>query len=192
MSKENIYSTTKTYNKWIKKTIGDMAINKITTLDMQPIINRILQQGLAPRTAQSIKQILRPIFNHAIDLDLLIKNPALKVNIPKFDNTVNFELTEEKRKKLYQEIINYELLKYRGIMLFLYLGRRLNEVLTLKWENINFNKKLKSYTIQDVSSKIRQQQEYPLSKPLEDFLSEYSIRQKGYIFQGEKNCSYNC
>lgn len=186
LSKNNIYSMTKTYNKWIKNTIGDIAIDKIFTTDIQPIINIILAQGLAPRTAQSIQQILRPIFNYAIDLELLIKNPVLKINIPKFDNTVNFELSESQRKKLFKEILNYEYPKYKGIMLFLYLGRRLNEVLTLKWEDIDFNKELKSYTIEDINSKIRKQQEYPLSKPLEQFLKEYGIQKKGYIFKGEK------
>ncbi len=183
ISEKNKYNQEKTYDKWIKDHLGDMEISKIVTSDIQMIVNNILNEGKAPRTAQSIVQILRPIFNYAIDIGLCEKNPALKVNLPKFDNTVDFQLSDEKRKKLYEEMQKYEPLQYRGIMLFLYFGRRQNEVLTLKWQNINFEQK--TYIIEDIYSKIRRRQEYPLLKPLEEFLIEFGIQKIGYIFKGE-------
>lgn len=183
ISEKNKYNQEKTYDKWIKDYLGDMEISKIVTSDIQMIVNNILNEGKAPRTAQSIVQILRPIFNYAIDIGLCEKNPALKVNLPRFDNTVDFQLSDEKRKKLYEEMKKYEPLQYRGIMLFLYFGRRQNEVLTLKWQNINFEQK--TYVIEDIYSKIRRRQEYPLLKPLEDFLKDFGINKTGYIFKGE-------
>lgn len=183
LSKKNIYTTKKSYEKWIKDSIGKMELSKISTSDIQNIVNTILRQGLKPRTAQTIKQILRPMFNYAIDMNIIESNPAIKVNIPSFDNTVDFQLTDEKRIKLYEEISKYEPIKYRGIMLFLYFGRRLNEALTMQWQNIKFDQK--TYIIEDKYSKIRRRQEYPLLKPLEDFLSEYSINTRGFIFCGE-------
>lgn len=183
LSEKNIYTTKKSYDKWIKKQIGDMEVSKILTSDIQEIVNNILRQGLKPRTAQTIKQILRPMFNHAIDMNIINNNPAIKVNIPSFDNTVDFQLSDEKRIKLYEEINKYEPLKYRGIMLFLYFGRRLNEALTMQWQNINFEQK--TYVIEDRYSKIRRRQEYPLLKPLEDFLSEYGVDKRGFIFIGK-------
>ena len=184
LSQENRYSQERSYDKWIKNKIGDLEINKILTADIQMIVNEILNQGKAPRTSQTIVQILRPIFNYAIDIELCEKNPAIKVNIPKFDNTVDFQLSDEKRKHLYSEILKYEPIQYRGIMLFLYFGRRQNEVLTLKWQNINLDQK--TYVIEDIYSKIRKRQEYPLSKPLEEFLTEFGIQKIGYVFKGEK------
>lgn len=183
ISEKNKYNQEKTYDKWIKDHLGDMEISKIVTSDIQVIVNNILNEGKAPRTAQSIVQILRPIFNYAIDIGLCEKNPVLKVNLPRFDNTVDFQLSDEKRKKLYEEMKKYEPLQYRGIMLFLYFGRRQNEVLTLKWQNINFEQK--TYVIEDIYSKIRRRQEYPLLKPLEDFLKDFGINKTGYIFKGE-------
>jgi len=184
LSKKNIHNMQLSYNKWINPEIGQYEVNKITTVDIQNIINKILRQGLKPRTALTIKQILRPVFNYAIDIGLVKVNPALKVNIPSFDNTVNFTLTDEKRIKLYNEIKKYEPYKYRGIMLFLYFGRRLNEVLTLQWNSIDFEQKI--YVIEDRYSKIRRRQEYPLLKPLEDFLKNFNCLKQGYVFKGEK------
>lgn len=184
LSKNNIYSTKLTYKKWIQGPIGERKIDKITTKDIQSIINHMLKMEMAPRTAQSIKQILRPIFKFAIDNFLCTDNPAIRVNIPSFDNTVDFELSDEKRKKLYEEIQKYEIDKYRGIMLFLYFGRRLNEVLTLRWENVNFEHNI--YVIEDKNNKIRKRQEYPLLEPLTIFLLNFSTSKYGYIFKGEK------
>jgi len=184
LSDKTIYNMEATYNKWIKKSLGSIQIQNITTSEIQKIVNKMLKDGKKPRTAQSIKQILRPLFNYAIDLEIIQTNPAVKVNIPSFDNTVNFELSDDKRADLYKAILEYPYQKYRGIMLFLYFGRRLNEVLTLQWKNINFSQN--TYTIEDVYSKIRRRQEYPILKPLQDFLEKYDSVNCGYVFKGEK------
>ena len=184
LSEKNVYSMTKTYDKWIRSSIGELAIDKIYTSDMQNIVNVILRQGKKPRTAQTIQQLLRPVYNYAIDLGIVATNPASKISLPAFDNTMDFNLTDEKRKDLYRAIQSYEIEKYKGIMLFLYFGRRLNEVLTLRWENIDFDQK--TYYIIVQYSKNRKRQEYPLIEPLESFLVEYGTKKHGFIFEGEK------
>ena len=180
----NLYIMNKSYDKRIKPAIGSMALDKIKTTDIQNIVNSILRAGHKPRTAQTIKQLLRPLFKYAIDLELVTSNPAMKVVLPSFDNTVDFQLTDEKRLELYKAIQNYEIAKYRGIMLFVYFGRRLKEALTLRWENIFFDQH--AYVIQDRYSKIRKRQEYPLLVPLENFLLAYGTHKFGFIFTGEK------
>ncbi len=173
-----------TFDKWIRPAIGDMAVDKIHTNDLQDIVNGMLRQGKKPRTAQSIKQISRPLFNYAIDMDLIKVNPALKITLPSFDNTQNFQLTDKQREDLYQQMRNYEIMKYRGIMLFLYFGRRLNEVLTLKKENIFIDHNI--YVIEDQYSKSRRRLEFPLLEPLKEFLLDYESTGAGYLFPGEK------
>lgn len=184
LSEKNVYSMTKTYDKWIRSSIGELAIDKIYTADMQNIVNSILRQGKKPRTAQTIQQLLRPVYNYAIDLGLVATNPASKISLPAFDNTMDFNLTDEKRKDLRNAIQSYEIEKYKGIMLFLYFGRRLNEALTLRWENIDFDQK--TYYIIVQYSKNRKRQEHPLIEPLEAFLVDFGIKKSGFIFEGEK------
>jgi len=118
LSYKTIYNMEATYNKWIKKILGDVPIQNIKTSDIQKIVNKMLKDGKKPRTAQSIKQILRPLFNYAIDLEIIQVNAAVKVTIPSFDNSVNFELSDDKRADLYKAILEYPYQKYRGIMLF--------------------------------------------------------------------------
>ncbi|MFA6139040.1 MAG: site-specific integrase [Sulfurimonas sp.] len=180
------------YNKWIRSQIGDMNFEKVTTQDLQSIVNTVLRsihpktgKPYAPRTAQSVKQQIRALYNYFIKMNMIEKNPAINIDIPKFDNTVNFDLSENERKEFFQKIKNYEIQKYRGVMLFLYAGRRLNEVLTLDWRNINFSSK--TYSIESVYAKNRRTQNYPLSPVLEDFLLLYNPKKSGLIFTAERN-----
>lgn len=182
LSPQNIYSMSKSYDRWIKPSIGAFKVDRITTADIQKIVNKMLSLDYAPRSTLYLKQILRPCFNFAIGMNYCENNPAIKVEIPSFDNTVDFELSEDQRKKLYTEIKNYEIMKYRGIMLFLFIGRRLNEVLTLRWENINFENE--EYTIIAKYSKIRRNQAYPLIDSLKKFLANFGIEKYGFVFKG--------
>jgi len=199
LSPDNIYSMQTFYAKWIKKEIGDMNISKIITSDLQAIVKKILttpkkqsekqkkerkkKEYYKPRTAKTVLDIMRPLFNYAIDQKIVQFNPAVKIEIPKFDNTVDFELSEEKRLKLFDEIQKYETQKYRGIMLFLYYGRRLNEALTLRWNSIYIEQNI--YVVEAVYAKNRRRTEYPLPKVISDFLKEYGIKKDGFIFPGE-------
>lgn len=200
LSPDNIYSMQTFYNKWIAKQIGDMNITKVITADLQSIVKKILtsykkqsakdkaqgkpKERYKPRTAKTVLDIMRPMFKYAIDQNIVQFNPALKIEIPKFDNTVDFELSEEERLRLFDEIQQYEILKYRGIMLFLYYGRRLNEALTLDWRSIHFDQNI--YVVEAIYAKNTRRTEYPLPKVITEFLKEYGIKKNGFVFSGEK------
>ncbi|WP_428739823.1 tyrosine-type recombinase/integrase [Sulfurimonas sp.] len=180
------------YDKWIRKTAGGINFDKVTTRDLQDIVNDILKavhpktkKPYAPRTAASVKQQIRALYNYYKKQNVIEKNPAENIEIPKYDNTIDFQLNEHERKALFEAIKNYPIPKYRGVMLFIYAGRRLNEVLTLDWKNIHFDKK--TYTISYIYSKNRRIQEFPLSSLLEDFLTSYSPKKSGFIFTADKD-----
>ncbi len=200
LSLDNIYSMNTFYHKWISKQLGHINVSKIRTTDFQSIVKTILttpkyrkkkdkeegkvEKFYSPRTAKTVKDIMRPLFNYAIDQNILQNNPAIKIEIPKFDNTVDFELSEEQRLRLFEEINKYEIMKYRGIMLFLYFGRRLNEALTMTWQNILFEQNI--YVVDAIYAKNRRRTEYPISEALSRFFGEYGIQSRGFVFPGKK------
>lgn len=84
-----------TYGKWIQPKLGKKYLTSVTANDLQSIVNYMLQEGMAPRTTQSIKQVTRPLFKYFADKGLINGNPAALIQIPKYDNTVQLTINEE-------------------------------------------------------------------------------------------------
>ena len=188
ISKDHYTGTKYSYNAHIRKEIGDLKINNITTKKIQNIANTLLNKGKAKRTVKTIKDILSPVFEYSKKNGYCEINPAKDVKIPKFDNQRYFTIEIENAQKLYNIIINYQNLAIKGIFIFLLHGRRKGEVLNLKWENINISQKL--YYLEDWQNKSRKKQAFPLSELQIQVLEEIGIQKNGYIFLKENGEPY--
>lgn len=184
VSSEYIKDMKTTFNIHLKE-LHNLNIINIKTNDIQRAVNKILKDGKSARLSQKIKQLMRPLLKYAIDLDLIDKNVALKVTIPKFDNTIDFSLTPEKAKELYKNILEYPIPIYRGIMLFLMNGRRFNEVITLLWENIDLENG--TYTIVGKYAKNRKKYTFHLSNELIEILNQIQGNKSIYVFPSINN-----
>lgn len=179
LSKKYLDDIKSTFNIHLKN-LHDMDIKNIKTDHIQKAVNKILKDGKSARVAEKIKQLMRPLLNYAMDLDLIEKNVALKVTIPKYDNSVDFNLSDNKARKLFKNILDYPEPLYRGIMLFLINGRRFNEVVTLLWENIDLENQ--TYTIVGKYAKSRKNNTFHLSNELIEVLSEQQGNNSIYVF----------
>lgn len=70
------------YNTYIRKTIGEMPITKITKLDCQKIINQMVEDGKKHSTMTNLKSCLTAVLESAVDEDVILKNPARNLQIP--------------------------------------------------------------------------------------------------------------
>lgn len=167
--------------RWISPSIGQTEIKKITSPMLQKIINSMLDQGKAPRTVDSVIDYCRPMFEYAIEHDYLSKNPAKKLNVPKYDNKQYFEIEPDKARKLITAIITHPDPLYRTLFSFLIVGRRLNEVLSLRWEWIHFDAGY--YEIPAATNKARRNETYPLLEILSDALKRMGAEKEGLVFK---------
>lgn len=178
-----VYYFNKHFTKLEKKLISD-----ITTNDIQKFINRLIENGYKPQTAKHLRNLIKAIFNYAIKKRYINNNPANNVDIPKFNNERKFYLSEEKSKALYKEILSISDHQYRLMFLFLLRGRRKGEVLSLEWQDVNFEEKY--YIIRDSNSKIAETQKYLLDDELLENFHHIKPSNKGLIFKsyrtGEK------
>lgn len=160
-----------TYGKWIKPKLGKKILKSITANDLQSIVNSMLKKKMAPRTTQSIKQIMRPLFKYYADKGLIHGNPAALIQIPRFDNTVQLSLNENDIKSLYSAIKNYPLEPFNTLFMWLAEGRRLNELLSLEWKQIDFDNQ--TYSIASAKNKAGVTMQYRLrdniAKALKNF-----------------------
>ena len=168
------------FERYIKDKIGKYRADDVTLKQIQTIVNSLLNDGKAPRTAKTVKDILSPVFKYGIKNKYCKSNPAVDVEIPKFDNQRYFTIEEEQAKKLYDTIVNYPTITIRGIFIFLMHGRRKQEVLGLKWENIDIHQKL--YSLEALENKSRKNQIFPLSSMQIEILEKIGIKKTGYIF----------
>ena len=140
--------------------IGNKNIGQIETKDIQKLIddhanppNRNVKP-LAMSGLKRILQLLRPCFNKAVEEEIIYKNPCDNVILPKVsciqtETKVQFSLTPQELE-LFQKAA---LSKYKTtdeycsrdafiLLLIVNLGLRVGEVLALKWDDVDFEKKI--------------------------------------------------
>ncbi len=180
LAKETIRSSSFFVSKWVLPILKDKPLEQITSRDLQSIIDTILIEGKANRTAHSVQFYLRPLFNYYN----IQPNPATNLTIPKYDNTVEFTLPKDKLQELLQRISTHSNPVYRAFFTFLFQGRRLNEVISLKWDAIDLDNS--TYTIQALYNKVRKKMVYPLRDELKEVLLPLlEDKDSDYIFSNK-------
>lgn len=139
-----------------------------------------------PATAHQFIKVFGPMFEYAVDKKYIKVNPMARLKAPKYNNERNFTLSNEEQQKLYKALMTYPEDKFRAIFMFLLNGRRKNEALTLRWEDINFDEGF--YTIRYFNSKNRQEYNYELPEHIKTLLQSLANKneRKGLVFKSDK------
>lgn len=142
----------RSYNKYlaliklhINPILGECNIIEISSNDIQDFIIEKLQKGnlrtgkpLAINTIYSIISILKQSFKLALMLELIAKNPMTSIKLPSCKEKEIMALTREEQQRIVDYCLKSRKNNYIGIILCLYTGIRLGELLALTWEDINF------------------------------------------------------
>lgn len=121
-----------TFNKYILTKIGKKDINKITSLELQKILNSINHLRQRKITAG----YLNNLFSRAHKLKLISDNPMFAVEVEKTKSESWKPLSIEQQTEFLKAIKGH---RYEKLFIFYLLtGCRRNEALALKWENIDF------------------------------------------------------
>ncbi len=180
------------YNKHFSNKYGNYIITDFKYKDAQLFANELIQKGLKPKTVKNIIDIFKVLYKYAIMNEYCEKNPFEYVQIPKFDNKIYFNFTEEEIKRFIYTALNYPNQKYRGIFTFLLHGRRLNEVLSLTWDMVDFENDI--YLIPAQINKAKRNFSYQMTSILRDTLFRQKIINKvecpnsPYVFPSSVTC----
>ena len=185
LSSSTLRSDISMYQKHFKDGLGLKNVDEINFIDIQKFCNSMIKQGYKIKTIKNIVGKLRVIFKLAIKLDIISKNPCDFVELPKFDNKRYFDYSIKTQQAIIKAITTNRA-PTADIFFFLLHGRRKNEVLSLKFSDLNF--KSRTYTIPFKINKAKRDMVYSMSDELyERLLKRYIDAKKqggldGFVF----------
>lgn len=124
---------------YINPKVGKLNLDELTAQRLQDFYNGILtDKGISPKTLRNIHSMIHKSLKKAVRLEIIDKNPSDYVQLPKVINTEINIFTDEEEEKL-KNAIKEEYFGI-GILVELYTGLRLGELLGLKWSDLNLDK----------------------------------------------------
>lgn len=129
-------SAVKSYHIAFKhiSNIADMPITDIHFQHLQNVINSMHVKGLSYSSCKKVRTILNQLFNYAIIKDYPITNYALHLNLGSNIPTIKRRVfTRQQINKLWAIDTSYS----RMILILLYTGLRIGELLNLRRQDIN-------------------------------------------------------
>jgi len=170
-------STYELYKFRFEKFLKPLHKKKISTIkiaDIQEIINNMLMEHKSASTISLIKAITKPV----LDFNDVILNWR-KLSEPEVDNKRSYTKSKEDTVRIINAMRNYSHPEIRSIFEFLLTGRRIGEVTSLRYENINL--KNNTYTISKESVKTGIDLTFSLSPKLIAAIG--TIKPKGKVFK---------
>ena len=170
------------YDKYIRATLGSKRIRDVKPA-MFTQLNKTLSH-LATRTQKMAYELLVPIFKLAIEDEIIDRSPVKQSHIPKRKQLEEKKIitgAEDKYRAVYKAInkVYKNNPHNRAMFLLGFHGRRRNEVLNLRWEDIDFIND--TYIIRADSSKVNIDMTFTLPVDVKDALFAFS-NLKGRVF----------
>lgn len=194
------YNQTCFFNRHIEPTLGSMAVADVKPKHLTSF-NATLR-GLSIRTKKRAYEILVPIFNLAIEDELIVSTPVKTSHVPKRDHLAEKTIVTDAQTKyrtvhaaIHQifgsndvvtvdgkKVQCHENPHHRAVFLLAFYGRRRTEAASLKWEDIDFDND--NYTVRGSTSKINKDMTFALPEDVKAALLEFRSS-KGSIFHAQ-------
>lgn len=131
----------------IKDKIGSMDLNDLSPLVIQSFITGLLQignrktgKGLSANSVNAVISVVQSSLKTANFLGLTAEYTANKLKRPKLKEKAVECFSLKEQKQIEQAILNGKKNKMYGILLCLYSGLRIGELIALQWSDIDFVK----------------------------------------------------
>ncbi|MDR0979041.1 MAG: site-specific integrase [Lachnospiraceae bacterium] len=124
----------------IKKHLAPIKVQHLTTDNIQKMINTMAENKKSFRTIEYCVKLLKSILKEAMIHQLVIRNVAEGVRLPKKTKKETKIISEKDIFRFIEECKKEGKLGLPLIFL-IYSGMRIGELLALKWENVDFETK---------------------------------------------------
>ena len=143
------------YDHYVKNHIvpllGEYNLTELSPQVLQDFVvqkinsgNLVTGQGLSMTTLRSMLAVLKSALKKAVSLEVIEKEYTHTITLPPISEKKVTAFEKSEQKILENYCLNSSKKNYWGIVICLYTGLRLGELLALTWDDINFEKRLMS------------------------------------------------
>lgn len=125
---------------YIVPYLGECELGELTASDLQRFAASVMQKGLAANTVNGILSVLRASLRRAVLFGLTDTQCSDAIVRPKHSEKQIECFTLSEQRKIERYIAKKKNDRLYGIVLSLYTGLRIGELLALTWQDIDFGK----------------------------------------------------
>lgn len=126
--------------KHIAPALGEYDLDELSAQVLQRFTVRLTENGLAANTVNGIISVLKSSLKRAVMLGLTNVHCTDAIVRPKAKEKQVESFTKDEQRKLESYIAESKKDKLFGIVLCLYTGLRIGELLALTWQDVDFGK----------------------------------------------------
>lgn len=171
------------YDRYVKPHIGAKKLVDLRQKHIEDALKKQEEAKLSPRTRKQTLEVLNPAMKKAIANRMIQFNPCdgIKIKLPPTKKiVVNATLTLNKIHVAIEEEFNGDPF-YHALFLFALQGRRRGEIITLRWEDINFDANY--YVLR--KTKNNEEQKIFLPERIKELLNQFK-ENEGWVFQSRR------
>lgn len=133
-------STKKLYEGYVKNNLTEIKTKKakdVMKRNLDLLVLKYKTEGLSNKSINNIIGFLRSVYKYGIENKWLSENPAKEVKkLPKITREIKY-LTTEQMQNFINIIQKFPIERYAPLLLDLYSGMRISELLALEWSDID-------------------------------------------------------
>ena len=162
----------RTYNRYksicelhLIKDLGEYELEELKPNVLQDFLLKKIDDHYSTNTIKGIVSVLKQALRLAITLEFLDKEYCSNLKMPSSEEKEISVFTKKEQQVIESFCLNHKKRNYIGIVICLYTGIRLGELLALTWEDIDFNSNLLTINKTSYSAKLDGKTQIIVDKP---------------------------
>ena len=162
----------RTYNRYksicklhLIKDLGEYELDELKPNVLQDFLLKKIDNKYSTNTIKGIVSVLKQALRLAITLEIIDKEYCSNLKMPSSEEKEISVFTKKEQQVIESFCLNHKKRNYIGIVICLYTGIRLGELLALTWDDIDFNSNLLTINKTSYSAKVDGKTQIIVDKP---------------------------